>query len=149
MAWSAETLKRSVCCGEIEGRGVEVPSSPLSILLMLRSAGVGQGFEEIGVTAGAATIFRRAGVRSVEANREFERGVCRVSSLHKYFVLPGVAEVIVVAEPVVALRDVGEFELDFMKFFVGPFVEVCPVQGVTDAELVEVAVRPAHRFLED
>jgi hypothetical protein len=116
---------------------------------MLRMGGVGQGFEEIGITAGAATIFRRAGVRSVEANRELERGVCRVGSLHECFMLPGVAEVIVVAEPIVALCDVGELELDFMKFFVGPFVEVCPIQGTADAELVEVAIRPAHRFLED
>jgi hypothetical protein len=116
---------------------------------MLRMGGVGQDLEEIGVTTGATTVFRRAGVRSVEANRELERGVCRVGSLHKYFVLPGVAEVIDVAEPVVALRDVGELELDFMKFFVGPLVKVCPVQDVTDAELVEVTVRPAHRFLED
>ena len=144
-----EMLERCVRCGEIEGDGVEVLSSPLSILLMLRMGGVRQGFEEFGVAAGAATVFRRASVRSVEANREPERGVCRVGLLHEYFVLPEVAEVIVVDEPIVALRDVGELELDFMKFFVGPFVKVCPVQGVTDAELVEVAVRPAHRFLED
>jgi hypothetical protein len=116
---------------------------------MLRVGGIGQRFEEIGVTTGTATIFRRAGVRSIEANRELERGMYRVGPLHEYFVFPGVAEVIVVAEPVVALRDIGELEPNFMKFFVGPFVEVRSVQGVTDPELVEVAVRPAHPLLED
>src|SRR5262249_53355632 len=116
---------------------------------MLRMGGVGQCFEEIGVAVGAATIFGWAGVRSVDADRELEQGMCRVNSLHEYFVLPRVAEVVVVAELVVAVRDVGEFELNFMKFFVGPVLEVCPVQGVTYSELMEVTVRPAHRFLED
>ena len=76
------TLERCVRDGEIEGSGIEVLSSPLSILLMLRVGGVGQCFEEIGVAVGAATIFGWAGVRSVDANRELEQGMCRVRSLH-------------------------------------------------------------------
>ena len=72
-----------------------------------------------------------------------------VGSFHHHLVLPGVAEVIVVAEPLTGVRDVGELELDFMQFFVGPVLEVHPVQGVPDPELVKVAVRPAHRLLED
>jgi hypothetical protein len=59
------------------------------------------------------------------------------------------AEVIAVTEPVATVRDVGELELDFMLSFIGPVVEVHPVQDVTNPELVEMAVRPAHRLLED
>jgi len=129
VASSAVTLERCVRYGEIEGGGIEVLSSPLSILLMLRMGVVGQCFEEIGVAASAATILGWAGVRSVDANRELEQGMCRVNSLHEYFVLPRVAEVVVVAELVVAVRDVGELELDFMKFLVGPVLEVCPYRA--------------------
>ena len=116
---------------------------------MLRVGGVGQCFEEIGIATGSAAVFGWAGVRSVEANRELECRTDRIGSLHEYFVLPGVAEVILVAEPVVLLRDVGELELDFMQFFVRPVVEVRAVYSFTDPELVEVAVRPAHRLLDN
>jgi hypothetical protein len=63
--------------------------------------------------------------------------------------LPVVAEVIVITEPLTGVRDVGELELDFMQFFVGPVLEVHPIKDVPDPELVEVAVCPAHRLLED
>ena len=63
--------------------------------------------------------------------------------------LPVVAEVIVITEPLTGVRDVGELELDFMQFFVGPVLEVHPIEDVTDPELVVVAVHPAHHLLED
>ena len=37
----------------------------------------------------------------------------------------------------------------FVKLFLGPVLEVHPVEGVTDPELVEVGVCPAHHLLED
>jgi len=63
--------------------------------------------------------------------------------------LPVVAEVIVITEPLARVRDVGELELGFVQFFVGPVLEVHPIEGVPDPELVVVAVCPAHRLLED
>src|SRR5690349_9656526 len=146
---SAEALERGVRGGEIESLRVEAFPRPLAVVLMLLVGWVGQCFEEIGITAGSAAIFGWAGVLPGDANRELEHRVDCVGSLHHHLVLPGVAEVIVVAEPLTGVRDVGELELDFMQFFVGPVLEVHPVQGVPDPELVKVAVRPAHRLLED
>ena len=63
--------------------------------------------------------------------------------------LPRVAEVIVIAELLTRVDDVREFEPGFVEFLLRPVLDVHPVEGVTDPELVKVAVRPAHHLLED
>ena len=85
-------------------------------MLMLVVGRVGQDCEEIGIAAGSAAVFGWAGVRPVEANRELEHQADRSGSLHQHLMLPRVAEVIFVAEPLTGVRDVGELELDFMQF---------------------------------
>jgi hypothetical protein len=110
---------------------------------------VGQCFQKIGIAAGPATVFRWACVRSVDANRELENRADRVGSLHHHLVLPGVTEVIVIGEPLTGMCEVSESAFGFVQFFLRPILEVHPVEGIADPELVEVAVRPAHHLLED
>jgi hypothetical protein len=80
---------------------------------MLLVGWVSQYIEKIGIAAGSAAVFGWAGIRPVEANRELEHRADRIGSLYHYLVLPGVAEVIVMAEPLTGVRDVSEFELGF------------------------------------
>jgi hypothetical protein len=65
---------------------------------MFRMRWVGNDFQQVVITMNATTIFRRAGIRSREADRMFEGRIRRQNLFGQDLVLPAVAEIVLVSE---------------------------------------------------
>src|SRR6185437_14052801 len=98
---SVEVLKRNVDRDEVERRRVKTRAHPLGELVVVLVRGVAQCFEKFLVAAGAAAIFGRASVLSVEAYRVFQTARRPHRRFDDDLVIPAVTEVVLVGEALV------------------------------------------------
>jgi len=135
--------------GQVERFGVEGAADPLQhgvVFLMLR---VADRFQEVLVTLRAATILGWAGPLTGKTARDALAGLAGQDLLDDHLVLPAVSEVVEQCEPRALRRD------DLLKRHGKLILRVIHLSlriGIVravDRELVKVAVRPAHRRLQD
>jgi hypothetical protein len=146
----SSTEKRSGC--QSWGSQSRISSAP-SPMGVARVVAAGNPSGDLLVAAQAAAVLRRAGHLALQAGRSRWRVVENLFD-HQH-VLPSVAEVVVIEEPVaLGGHHLVEPYLVFGDAFVA-FAEVEPGDEVgagtsvhPDAELVQVAVLPAHRDLQ-
>jgi hypothetical protein len=93
-------VERSVDFLDIERSRIEVLPCPLQYVLVLRMGGVFDGLKEVIVAGKTADVLRRTGAAPRENHREACRRQARVDLLKDNLVLPAVAEVVVVDQPV-------------------------------------------------
>jgi hypothetical protein len=107
------------------------------------------GLKQVAIAPGTAAILWRAGTLAVHAPGVLGRGIGAQHLLHLDDVLPIVAEVVDVPEPLDALgHEVSQ--LGFAGAGQVHFVpRVVTVIHAVDVERPQVRVRPAHRRLDD
>ncbi len=141
-------MNREVGLGDIEGLRIEGPAYPLEHVLVLGVLWIRNGLKEIKVPVAPAAVLRWTG-----ALARLDDGIQRTAlwwkhGLQDHFVLPAVAEVILVKEAI--LRAAEELIQSGPGFTDSGNAELAiraTVQGAPGLELVEVAVRPSHNDL--
>src|SRR5207248_527465 len=139
----------------IEFIRVKPPADPLKHCLTLLMGLVSDGFKEIGITANAANVFGRAGSLTLQADWVLATGFRLGAPLKHNLVFPRIAEVVLIHEPkslatfredVAELRAGGIFVTKLLEVFLHQHgVAITLFSGL---ELVQMAVRPAHRRLD-
>ena len=109
--------------------------------------GIGNRFEEVLVSSGAAYVLGRTGILSAEAVRELD---CRRRTLlDHHVVVPAVAEVVLEEESVMTTERVGHDDAALVDFVVFGLVVGAAVDPVSHFEEVQVHVSPTHGDQQD
>src|ERR1700733_10163754 len=130
---------------QVEAGGVVVTARPLQHLPALRAWRPGEEFFEFAEAVAAATVLRRACAPTGDASRVDTVVCCYRARLDDELVLPAIAEVILVLDPVRCRRQVGEPEcplVEIAQLVIGVRLSVA---HASDPESVQVIVLPAHR----
>jgi len=140
----------------IEDFRVEGAAQPAQHRLMFLMARVAQDFEHVRVAAHASAILRRTGACAIQAFRtRRHRRIGRQNLFDGDEMIPGIAKVILVDEHALQLgRNLLECGLTLVEDLrvVLKFVEIktrVGVNGPSRRELMQVAVGPAYRHLDD
>jgi hypothetical protein len=92
-------LERDVGAGDIEGGWVDRAGDPLEEIVVVFVSGISRGEQQLLVASSAATVLRRARVGTVEAHGVLQPVRERLAALNDDFVVPTVAEVVLVRDP--------------------------------------------------
>src|SRR2546427_6574994 len=93
-------VERAVDFLDVEGSGVEVPAGPLQHFVVLRMLGVLHHLQEMVVARQTADVLRRTGAAPGQNHRVAFRCGARNDLFEQEFVLPAIAEIVVVDTPV-------------------------------------------------
>jgi len=140
---------------EAESLRIEATAEPFTVALMLRMAGIIEGFEKLEVPSGTAAILWRACARAGETLGQPLTLGNRKDLLNYYVVHPVVAEVVEVREGGTLLEmkvrqpcEVRIARLDILVVEWLPCFEISERLAV-DLELIEVTPGPAHCSLDE
>src|ERR1700692_556436 len=131
---------------------IKLAAEPVERFLVFFVVGILDGLQEVVVAPDAATVFRRTGILSVQANRVLLFRVSCQGLLDHYFMRPAVAKIVFVNKGrLFASRDVSQAKTPFVKPLLagGVIARRHRVNNWSIYELMQVAVSPSHYNLKD
>jgi len=130
-----------------------VAVGPIGHLVMLLVVGIPDRLEEVGETTHPTDILRRTGVLPVDIAGVLAISVERTDAFDLDVVDPVITEVVDILEPLDAPFDQGfQLEPALLENGMPQILEIGtrrPVDAVADMELVQMAIEPPHRSLDD
>lgn len=128
----------------IEGFRIKLAADPFDYRVVFLVLRIGQRFEQIFVSGRAAAILRGAGAFAIDAVRIVHGGFRRQDFLDFDFVLPAVAEVVVVEKAAALLGNAVEPGVALVFCVAGEIRIRHAVILIADPEGMQMTVGPAH-----
>jgi hypothetical protein len=131
---------------------IKLAAEPVEHLPVFFVLGIFESLQEFVVALDAATVFRRTGVPSIQANRILLFRVSGQDLLDHYFMRPAAAKIVFVNKGCLFVsRDVSQAKTPFVKPLLAGVVIARRhrVNNWSIHELMQVAVSPSHNNLKD